>query len=67
MPALIVSQASRGTIYYDLTVPPPVLHTAQPEAVTITPGSTWRHASVIDSYADGDLDLVLTYLREVIR
>ncbi|HVH25736.1 MAG TPA: hypothetical protein VM818_03215 [Vicinamibacterales bacterium] len=67
MPALLVSNASRSAIYYDLTTPPPVLRTAAPASVTFTDGSSWQHSSVIGSYTDGELASILTYLRAVIR
>jgi mono/diheme cytochrome c family protein len=66
MPALVISDASRSTIYYDLTSPPPVLRTAAPGSVKFTDGSSWQHASVIRSYTDRELELVLTYLRVVL-
>jgi mono/diheme cytochrome c family protein len=65
MPALVVSKASRAAIYYDLTTPPPVLRTVPPASVTFTDGSSWQHSSVIGSYTNGELALVLTYMRAV--
>ena len=65
MPALIVSKASRAVIFYDLTSPPPVLRTVDPAAVEITEGG-WRHASVIGSYSDADLESILVFLHAVI-
>jgi len=34
--------------------------------VKFADGSTWRHASVTGSYTDGDLDLILKYLRAIV-
>jgi hypothetical protein len=34
--------------------------------VKFADGSAWRHASVIGSYSDGDLELILKYLRAVV-
>jgi hypothetical protein len=67
MPALLVSNASRAAIYYDLTAAPPVLRTSAPAAVTFTPGSSWRHSSAIASYTDEELGSILTYLRAAIQ
>jgi len=64
IPALRVSDASRATIYYDLTSAPPVLHTEEPGRVSWRDGSAWRHASAIVSYSDSELADILTFLRE---
>jgi len=63
MPALLVTRG-RNVVFYDLTTAPPVLVTADPTKVTITGGSTWRHASVIGTYTDDELDSILRFLRE---
>jgi mono/diheme cytochrome c family protein len=65
MPALVVSNGSQSAIYYDLTAVPPVLRTVAPGSVKFADGSAWRHASVMGSYADGDLELILKYLRAI--
>jgi mono/diheme cytochrome c family protein len=67
MPAVVVSKARRNIIFYDLTVPPPVLRTVEPASAQTTDGSSWRHASAIGSYNDADLESILTYLRAVIK
>jgi mono/diheme cytochrome c family protein len=67
MPALLVSNASRSAIYYDLTAVPPVLRTSAPASVTFTPGSSWQHSSAIGSYTDDELASILTYLRAVVQ
>jgi mono/diheme cytochrome c family protein len=67
MPALLVSNTSRATIFYDLTTPPPVLRTVDPATVNWTDNSPWRHSSVIVSYTDAELSSILTYLRSVIK
>jgi hypothetical protein len=66
MPALLVSNGSRGVIFYDLTTRPPVLRTAEQGAVTLTEGSTWRHSSALGSYRDAALDSILIFLRTVV-
>jgi mono/diheme cytochrome c family protein len=63
MPVLVVSQAKTHTMFYDLTVPPPVLRTVDPGEAKIAKGSAWRHASVLASYNDAELASVLTFLR----
>jgi mono/diheme cytochrome c family protein len=63
MPALLVSNTSRATIFYDLTTPPPVLRTVDPGTVTWTDNPPWRHSSVIASYTDAELTSILAYLR----
>ncbi len=67
MPALIVGKTSRGVIFYDLTTPPPVLHTAEPAAVETTPGSAWKHSDVIGAYTDSELASILAYLRAAVK
>jgi len=49
--------------FYDLTSSPPVLRTLQPDAVAITEGSSWMHASVLGTYTDMELAAVLAFLR----
>jgi mono/diheme cytochrome c family protein len=65
MPALVLSKGTRSLIFYDLTTPPPVLVTAEPSAVKLSDGSSWRHASVIGSYKDTELESILDFLRSV--
>ncbi|OGT83084.1 MAG: hypothetical protein A3H91_14545 [Gammaproteobacteria bacterium RIFCSPLOWO2_02_FULL_61_13] len=65
MPGLVVSRGERGVLFYDLTLPPPVLRTVAAGGVAIEPGSRWRHADVIRSYSDAELLLILEYLREI--
>jgi mono/diheme cytochrome c family protein len=65
MPALVISKGTRSVIFYDLTTPPPVFVTAEPSAVKLADGSTWRHASVMGSYKDAELESILGYLRSV--
>jgi mono/diheme cytochrome c family protein len=67
MPALVVSKASRNVIFYDLTVPPPVLRTVEPGSAQTAEGSSWRHAAVIRSYNDAELGSILLYLHAVIK
>jgi mono/diheme cytochrome c family protein len=67
MPALVLSKGSKTVIFYDLTTPPPVLHTAEPATVTIAEGSGWSHSSVIGAYDDGELGAILAYLRAVVK
>jgi mono/diheme cytochrome c family protein len=67
MPALVVSKASRTVIFYDLTTSPPVLRTEEPSGVKLADGSNWKHSSVINSYNDAELELILRYLRDAIN
>jgi mono/diheme cytochrome c family protein len=67
MPALVINNGSRASVFYDLTTPPPVLHTAQPGTVTWREGSDWHHASVLGSYSDAELGLILEYLRSAVQ
>ncbi len=62
-PALIVSQRKNQTKLYDLTSPPPVLRTFAPGVVTLKTGSDWRHASVLSTYSDSELQSILAFLR----
>jgi mono/diheme cytochrome c family protein len=63
MPALVISKGTRSVIFYDLTTTPPVLVTAEPSSVKLSDGSSWRHASVIRSYRDAELESILDFLR----
>ncbi len=67
MPALIINDGTRAKVFYDLTSPPPVLHTAQPGTVAWRDGSDWRHVSVLGAYSDTELSLILDYLRSAVR
>jgi len=67
MPALVLSNGSREIVFYDLTTPPPVRHTAQPDTVMWRDGSNWKHSSVAGSYNDAELNLILAYLRSVVQ
>jgi hypothetical protein len=52
-------------MFYDLTTPPLVLVTAEPSAVKLSDGRSWRHASVIGSYKNAELESILGFLRGV--
>ena len=67
IPVLVVSNTKRSVIFYDLTLAPPVLRTLEPSAVEVSTGSSWRHASVIESYSDTELAAILEYLRTVLK
>jgi mono/diheme cytochrome c family protein len=67
MPALIVSQGKTRALFYDLTSVPPVLRTVDPDALKVSEGSAWRHASVTGAYNDAELASILAYLREAIK
>ena len=65
MPSLVLSDARRGVLFYDLTSAPPVQRSAETGAVKFSDGSAWRHASVIGAYKDDELAAILAYLRAV--
>ncbi len=62
-PALIVSQGGRRTVLYDLTTIPPVLRTVESNAVRLSDGAMWTHASVLNSYRAPELESILVFLR----
>jgi hypothetical protein len=66
-PALPVEEKDGWVKLYDLTVPPPVLRTLRASEVELPPGSRWRHADVIASYTDRELELILAYLQWLAR
>jgi mono/diheme cytochrome c family protein len=66
-PALVVSQGARRTTFFDLTTPPPVQRTVDSNNVKVTDSSAWRHASVLGSYHDEELESILTFLRTAAR
>lgn len=65
MPALVLRDGKRGTLFYDLTSAPPVERSAESGTVKFSDGSSWRHASVIGAYKDDELGAILGYLRAV--
>ena len=67
MPALVLSEGKRGTLFYDLTLAPPVQRSAEPGSVKFTDGSSWRHSSAIGAYNDSELAAILAYLRAAIK
>jgi mono/diheme cytochrome c family protein len=67
MPALVINDGARAKVFYDLTTAPPVLHTAEPGAVTLREGGDWRHASVVGAYSDAELQSILAYLRSSVQ
>jgi mono/diheme cytochrome c family protein len=67
MPALILSNGSRGAIFYDLTTPPPVRRMAESGSVKFASRNGWKHASQMGSYSDSELNAILDYLRAVVK
>lgn len=67
MPALVLSDGKKSTVFYDLTSAPPVERNAEPGSVKFADGSNWRHSSVIGAYNDSELAAVLAYLREALK
>jgi mono/diheme cytochrome c family protein len=67
MPVLVLRDGKQGTLFYDLTSVPPVERNALPGSAKFTDGSTWRHASVIGGYSDGELEAILAYLRKAVQ
>lgn len=65
MPALVLRQGARRTIFYDLTSSPPVRRNVDTAGIRIKAGSRWRHSSVIKAYSNAELEKILAYLREV--
>lgn len=65
VPALLVSNG-REAIFYDLTTAPPVLRRMDPNLVSLGGATNWKHAAVIGSYSDAELNTVLAYLRAVV-
>ena len=67
MPALVLSRGKQRTVFYDLTTAPPVRRTVDSATAKISDGSPWRHASVIGSYGDAELESILSFLRTVVK
>jgi mono/diheme cytochrome c family protein len=64
VPILVVSRGGRHIVLYDLTAIPPVLRTVDSRLLRSTVGgSMWKHASVLGSYSDQQLELILAFLR----
>ena len=64
IPGLVISPGAARTVFYDLTIAPPVLRTVPTTAITVTDGSPWSHAKSISSYTDREIEDILAYLRE---
>jgi cytochrome c553 len=62
-PALVLSKGVTQVKVYDLTLAPPVLRVFPAASVKIQEGGTWRHAAVIESYTDAELEGILAFLR----
>lgn len=68
IPAVILAQGVSGTLFFDLTVVPPVQRTIAPElSLSISEGSTWEHADWIGAYTTDELEKVLSFLRAIRR
>ena len=67
MPAVIVSRGTRRSLFYDLTVPPPVLRTVESDALQIEQGSSWQHNQSLGTYNDEELEKILAYLGEALQ
>ena len=65
-PALIVSVGGRRTVLYDLTTPPPVMRTVESAALKIADDNAWRHAAIVKSYDDRELESILAFLRSAL-
>jgi mono/diheme cytochrome c family protein len=66
-PALVLVQLRDEIKLYDLTAMPPALRTFPSSAVKLKDGSTWQHSSVLGTYSNQDLDLILTFLRMAVQ
>ena len=66
MPALLVSEGVSRTLFYDLTLAPPVLRAVDNDSLRLDPGNPWRHDQVMGTYTDAELDRILEYLRAVV-
>lgn len=64
IPGLVISPGAARTVFYDLTIAPPVLRTVPTTAIAVTDGSPWSHAKSITSYTDREIEDILAYLRE---
>jgi len=67
MPALVLRQGARRTVFFDLTSTPPVRRNVDSSRIEISAGSNWRHSSAITTYSDAELDSILAYLRAVTK
>lgn len=63
MPALMVTHTPQRTVFYDLTVAPPVERSVYGKPPETRDRSNWRHADFIKSYNDDELEQILTFLR----
>jgi len=66
-PAVVVKNSGGEAIVYDLTSSPPVRRMFYEIKPQLADGSAWRHAAVIQSYSDSELESVLAFLRAVVK
>lgn len=66
-PAVVIKNSADEAIVYDLSSPPPVRRILPKAEGQIVDSSTWRHAAVIESYNDTELESVLAFLRSVVK
>ena len=62
-PAVAAEQTPEKIQVFDLSSPLPVLRTFQSEQVRIAQGSSWSHATAVQSYSDADLAAISSYLK----
>jgi len=64
MPALLVTHTPQRTVFYDLTVAPPVERSVYGKAPDTNDHSNWRHSDFIKAYTNDELQRILAFLRE---
>jgi mono/diheme cytochrome c family protein len=63
-PGLVIEQSEKRVRVYDLSSQLPVLRTFAPNAIKMTPGSTWKHRDAVAGYSDAELRQIAVYLKE---
>jgi cytochrome c553 len=63
-PGLVSEQSEKRVRVYDLSSQLPVLRTFAPNAIQMTPGSTWKHRDAVAGYSDAELRQIAVYLKE---
>jgi len=66
IPVLLLAAGKSNTMFYDLSVLPPVQRVVASSEFRMSANVTWDHSSVVHAYNDADLGAVLAYLRDVI-
>ena len=65
IPVLLLAAGKSNTMFYDLSVLPPVERVVASSEFRVSREGGWDHSSVVHAYTDAEMSAVLAYLRDV--